>query len=39
MLRPEKHKTIAEGYEEFIKFCKVKNLSEETIVYYRAYRS
>ncbi|HEY9062856.1 MAG TPA: tyrosine-type recombinase/integrase [Pseudobacteroides sp.] len=30
-------KTIEAGYKEFINTCKVKNLSEKTIIYYNAY--
>mgnify|MGYP001054979252 FL=1 len=30
-------KTLQEGYKEFITHCKVKNLSEKTIIYYDAY--
>ncbi len=30
-------KTIKEGFNEFIKYCKVKNLSERTIKYYTDY--
>lgn len=34
MRKEKESKTIKEGFEEFIKHCKVKNLSEHTISYY-----
>ncbi len=37
MKKEQSGKSIEKGYEEFINFCKAKNLSESTIVYYDAY--
>lgn len=35
-MKTENNKTLAEGYSEFMRFCKVKNLSEATLVFYES---
>lgn len=34
--KARENKTVQEGFKEFIKSCKVKNLSDKTVIYYEA---
>lgn len=37
LIQEEKQKLVEENFQEFVRSCKVKNLSEKTIIYYEMY--